>query len=94
MVEDYLSYDENYLVNYTTTLNDEYKSKDFVILENDPRSPMIVNGVTTSFEHGYLWVVQSLSDLNQKSLELRKTDYYSYWTQQQLDDVVTWRTKQ
>jgi hypothetical protein len=94
VVEDYLSYDENYLVNYTTTLNDEYKSKDFVILENDPRSPMIVNGVTTSFEHGYLWVVQSLNDLNQKSLELRKTEYYSYWTQQQLDDVVTWRTKQ
>jgi hypothetical protein len=54
---------------------------------------MIVNGVTTSYEHGYLWIVQSLSDLNKKSSTLQKTNYYNYWSQKQLDDVVTWRNK-
>jgi hypothetical protein len=94
VVEDYISYTVDYLEKYTITLNETYRSKDFIILDNDPRSPMMVNGVITTFEHNYLWVVQSLSDLNQKSLDLQKTDYYSYWTKQQLDDVVTWRTKQ
>ena len=54
---------------------------------------MIVNGVTTSYEYGYLWIVQSLNDLNKKSLMLQKTNYYNYWSKKQLDEVVTWRTE-
>ena len=32
-----------------------------------------------------------LSDLNNKSKELEKTNYYKHWTREQLDDVVNWR---
>ena len=91
--DDYKSYDIEYLIDYTKQLNEKYKSEDIVVLDNDPRDLMIVNGVTTSYEHGYLWIVQSLSDLNKKSSALQKTNYYNYWSQKQLDDVVTWRNK-
>jgi len=91
--DNYESYDIKYLINFTKQLNQQYHTKDFVILDNDPRDLMIVNGITTSFEYAYLWIVQSLSDLNQKSSALKKTNYYSYWTDKQLDDVVNWRTK-
>ncbi len=91
--DNYESYDIDYLINFTKQLNQQYHTKDFVILDNDPRDLMIVNGITTSFEYGYLWIVQSLSDLNQKSSTLKKTNYYSYWTDKQLDDVVNWRTE-
>ena len=91
--DDYESYDIEYLIDYTKQLNEKYKSEDIVVLDNDPRDLMIVNGVTTSYEHGYLWIVQSLSDLNKKSSTLQKTNYYNYWSQKQLDDVVTWRNK-
>jgi hypothetical protein len=91
--DDYESYDIEYLIDYTKQLNEQYKSKDIVVLDNDPRDLMIVNGVTTSYEHGYLWIVQSLNDLNKKSSMLQKTNYYSYWSKKQLDEVVTWRNK-
>jgi len=91
--DDYESYDIEYLIDYTKQLNEKYKSNDIVVLDNDPRDLMIVNGITTSYEYGYLWIVQSLNDLNKKSSMLQKTNYYSYWSKKQLDEVVTWRNK-
>jgi len=92
ILRDYLNYDVDYLLSVTKTLNGEYNSNDLVILENDPRTPMIVNGVVTTFDGSFLWLIQSLSDLNKKSKDLEKTSYYSYWTKKQLEEVVTWRT--
>lgn len=94
VVRDYDQYDIEYLSDFTVNLNAQYKSRDMVILDNDPRVPFSVNGVVTSFEHSYLWLIQSLSDLNKKSSDLHKTNYYSYWTQDQLDEVVNWRKPQ
>lgn len=92
ILKEYYKYDVDYLLSITKDLNYTFNKRDFVILENDPRSPMIINGVTTTFTDCFLWLVQSLSDLNKKSGDLEKTCYYSYWTQKQLDEVVTWRT--
>lgn len=92
ILTDWEVYDVDMLSSITKKLNEHFNSNDKVILDNDPRMPFVLNGVTTSFEHNYLWVVQSLSDLNQKSESLKNTNYYSFWTQEQLDDVVTWRT--
>lgn len=92
VLRDYLQYDESYLLDVTKGLNKKYNPKDLVVLENDPRSPMVINGVTTTFAECFLWLIQSLSDLNKKSGDLEKTTYYSYWTQKQLDEVVSWRT--
>jgi hypothetical protein len=92
IVEDYEAFKPEELVLQTIELNKQHNSKDLAILDNDPRTPMIINGVTTTFAHSYLWIVQSLSDLNKKSEDLKKTNYYDFWTQAQLSEVVTWRT--
>ena len=75
----------------TKGLNKEFMKHDKVVLDNDPRNPFTLQGITTTFEHCYLWIVQSLSDLTEKHLALKQTQYYSNWTQEQIDEVVTWR---
>lgn len=93
IVEDYLNFSVKDLQEITKILNMEYRDKDLVILENDPRDPNIINGITTTFDGGFLLLVQSLSDLNQKYKELSKTDYYSHWTKSQMDKIVNWRMR-
>lgn len=92
VVDDYELFSSKQLSDYTTALNRDYNKLDLAILDNDPRTPMIINDITTTFSYSYLWLIQSLSDLNKKSKDLTKTSYYTFWTQNQLDEVVTWRT--
>jgi len=72
-------------------LNSKFNSVDKVILENEPRTPFFVNGVQTTFDDCYLILIQSLSKLNKHAEILKGTDYYSYWTKNQIDEVITWR---
>jgi hypothetical protein len=89
---DYQSYDIEHLKQKTSKLNEKFNKDDIIILDNDPRDPFIINGIKTTYNECYLWLIQSLSDLNDKSKELEKTNYYSHWTKEQLDEVVNWRT--
>lgn len=89
----YNQYTAGELVDKTKKLNEAYNNRDIVILDNDPRDPLVLNGVQTTFGDCYLWILQPLADLNQKAEQLRKTKYYSHWSQKQLDEVVTWRFK-
>lgn len=89
--EKYTEYTVEELEQRIKELNFRFKSKDKVILDNDPRNPFTVNGHQTTFNGCYLYVVQSLSDLTQASNRLKMGDYYSYWTQAQYDEVVGWR---
>jgi hypothetical protein len=91
--KDYQSYDIETLRQKTNDLNNEFNKNDIVVLDNDPRDPFLINGVKTTYNECYLWLIQSLSDLNDKSKELEKTNYYKHWTKEQLDDVVNWRTE-
>jgi hypothetical protein len=88
----YEQYTTQQLSEITVKLNKQHKKDDKVVLENEPREPFELQGIPTTFSHCYLWIVQSLSDLTQKSDMLKNTKYYSYWTKKQLDEVVTWRT--
>lgn len=88
----YEQYTVQELEQVSKQLTDKYYKDDKVVLDNDPRNPFIIQGVTTTFGQCYLWIVQSLDDLTQKSNMLKTTDYYSYWTKEQIDQVVTWRT--
>lgn len=90
-LEEYQEFTTQELSEKTATLNAKYNQKDIVILDNEPRREFRLNGVLTPFQGCYLWVLQQLSDLNEKSKQLAKTDYYKNWTQEQLDEVVTWR---
>jgi len=74
-------------------LNEKFNEKDKIILDNDPRTPFHINGVKTTFDDCYLFLVQSLSDLNQKSDLLKNTTYYKFWDKKGLDEVVNWRKK-
>ena len=89
--EKYTEYTVEELEQRIKELNFRFKSKDKVILDNDPRNPFIINGHQTTFNGCYLYIVQSLSDLTQASNRLKMGDYYSYWTQAQYDEVVGWR---
>lgn len=88
----YEQYTVEQLEQVTLQLRNKYSKDDKVVLDNDPRSPFTIQGVTTTFEQCYLWIVQSLQDLTQKSDILKNTEYYGYWTKEQIDEVVTWRT--
>jgi len=92
-LKDYNSYAVEFLKQKTTKLNEQFNKHDIIILDNDPREPFLINGVKTTYDEYYLWLIQSLSDLNIKSKELEKTNYYKHWSKDQLDDVVNWRTE-
>ena len=89
----YEQYTEEELEQKTKQLTSKYSVDDKVVLDNDPRNPFVIQGVTTTFDQCYLWIVQSLSDLSQKYEMLKKSKYYTYWTQDQIDEVVTWRNQ-
>jgi hypothetical protein len=91
-LKDYQSYDIETLRQKTNDLNNKFNKDDIVVLDNDPRDPFFINDIKTTYDECYLWLIQSLSDLNNKSKELEKTNYYSHWTKDQLDEVVNWRT--
>lgn len=88
---DYQEYQIEALQAKTKILNQTFLISNKVILDNDPRTPFLINGVTTTFPDCYLWIVQDLADLTSKSNSLKFTEYYKYWTQEQIDEVVTWR---
>jgi hypothetical protein len=91
---DYENYEIEALEVKTRLLNHTFSQTNKVILDNDPRNPFVINGIITTFPDCYLWIVQDLADLTSKSNSLKFTDYYKYWTQKQIDEVVTWRTTQ
>ena len=88
----YEQYTTQQLSEITYKLNQQYRKQNKVVLENEPREAFELQGVRTTFPHCFLWIIQPLSDLTEKSNMLKNTNYYSYWTKQQIGEVVTWRT--
>ena len=75
-------------------LNDKYKSKDLVALEDHPMDPEEIDGVQMNHGGLILVVIQRLSKINKHSEMLKGGEYYDKWSQQNLDDVVNWRFSQ
>lgn len=89
---EYRNYDVSVLEDKTKELNLLFNHKDIIVLDNEPRMPFVINNIKTTFDHSYLWLVQPLNELKIKSTELKeKTSYYTFWTKEQLDEVVNWR---
>jgi hypothetical protein len=88
---DYELYGEETLEAKTKELNLAFRDSNKLILDNDPRSPFTIKGITTNFPDCYLWVVQDLADLLSKSNSLKLTNYYSHWTKEQLEGLEEWR---
>lgn len=87
----YELYEAEALEAKTELLNRTFRSSNKVVLDNDPRSPFTINGVTTNFPDCYIWVVQDLADLLYKSNSLKLTNYYNCWTKEQLDGLDEWK---
>jgi len=73
--------------------NNMAMKKDLVALEDHPESVEIINGTKMNFGYCSLILVQKLSKLTAASNILKKKGYYDNWTQENLDEVVTWREK-
>lgn len=71
--------------------NEAAKTYDLVALEDHPNDPEVINSVTMNFGKCILILVQRLSKLNKASAMLKKQGYYDNWSQENIDDVVTWR---
>jgi hypothetical protein len=65
--------------------------KDCVVLEDHPDAAESVNGVPMNFGECGLMILQRLSKLNTAADQLREKGYYTTWSQENLDQVVTWR---
>ena len=87
----YEQYGEETLEAKTKELNLAFVDSNKLILDNDPRSPFTINGITTNFPDCYIWVVQDLADLLSKSNSLKLTTYYNHWTEEQLEGLAEWR---
>tara|TARA_E500000318_G_scaffold35203_1_gene34433 strand:- start:662 stop:1168 length:507 start_codon:yes stop_codon:yes gene_type:complete len=85
--------DHHLLSQKVAELNKEYKTKDLVALEDHPNSVELIDGVSMNHGHLVLVVIQRLQRLNQFSSNLQKTKYYDKWSEENLDDVVSWRFK-
>ena len=72
-------------------MNKDYKSIDIVMLEDHPESKEYIGGACMNHGSLILIVIQRLSKLNKFSKGLRSTKYFDNWTQENLDDTVTWR---
>ena len=85
--------DHHLLSQKVAELNKQYKTKDLVALEDHPNSVELIDGVSMNHGHLVLVVIQRLQRLNQFSSNLQKTKYYDKWSEENLDDVVSWRFK-
>ena len=77
----------------TTHANKEWlMPAGLVALEDHPYDPEIIAGETMNQGTWAMVLIQATSKLNAASKILAKQGYYKNWTQEQLDDVVTWRS--
>ena len=63
-----------------------------VALEDHPHDPEAIAGEIMNQGTWAMVLIQSVEKLNSASDILKKQGYYERWTQEQLDDVVTWRS--
>ena len=71
--------------------NNNLRHDDIYIFYDHPDQLENINGVVTNNKKYTLLLIQKLSDLNKASDSLKKTNYYSYWTKQYYDKIVTKR---
>jgi hypothetical protein len=65
--------------------------QDCVVLEDHPDAAELINGVLMNFGECGLMVLQRLSKLNIAADQLREKGYYTTWSKENMDEVVTWR---
>ena len=90
---DHKNIDAIYLQDLIKNKNTLLMQDDYVILEDHPDIPELVNGVSMNFGKCGLLLMQRLSKLNDASKQLKEKGYYNHWDQSAVDNVVSWRQK-
>jgi hypothetical protein len=76
----------------TLNANQTYlKEAELIALEDHPAEPEIINGAAMNQGQWALLLVQTKAKLNKASVILEKQGYYKNWSQDNIDDVVSWR---
>ena len=88
---DHTNVDPASLASEVVTWNNELMPRNYVILEDHPDTPEVLNGLTMNFGFCGLLVVSELNKLNDAADQLRAKGYYDTWPQENIDNVVTWR---
>lgn len=88
---DHTNVDPVSLASEVVTWNNELMPRNYVILEDHPDTPEVLNGLTMNFGFCGLLVVSELNKLNDAADQLRAKGYYDTWPQENIDNVVTWR---
>lgn len=65
----------------------------YVILEDHPDVPELLNGMAMNFGKCGLLILSELSKLNAASDQLKSKGYYDHWPNENINNVVTWRYK-
>lgn len=73
--------------------NQTLSRKDIVALEDHPDTDEIISKVKMNFGYCAIIVLQKNSKLNQAADQLREKGYYHSWSQEDLDNIVSWRYK-
>ena len=82
------------LYNVVTELNQQLMKQNIVVLEDHPDDAEFINGVQMNFGACGLLLMSNLDQLNLASDQLQNKGYYQYWSQENVDRVVTWRYQQ
>lgn len=88
-LQDEITSDE--LSTVVENFNRRFMPRDFVVLEDHPDDPEIMNGVCMNFGKAPLVLLQRLSKINWASEQLQKRGYYVDWPEENYKDVVEWR---
>jgi len=88
---DHTQFSASQVERFSRHINSILILRDYVVLEDHPDATESINGVLMNFGECGLMVLQRLSKLNTAADQLKEKGYYTTWSQENLDQVVTWR---
>jgi hypothetical protein len=88
---DYNKFSASQIELFAKNINSILIWRDCVVLEDHPDAVELINGVPMNFGECGLMVLQRLSKLNTAADQLKEKGYYATWSEENLDQVVTWR---
>ena len=80
------------LVKEIENVNSDIMPKDFVVLEDHPNIEENINGVIMNNGKYAICLMQRLSKIQKFSSILKKQGYYKVWSEENLEEVVNWRS--
>jgi hypothetical protein len=83
--------DPNLFERNVLTINQQYLPKGFACLEDHKDLPEVVNDVSLNNGKYNIVLCQRVEKLNQAADILKTKGYYTHWSKEYYNDVVTWR---